>query len=166
MGKMKTWNDVKYLYYKIAGRYISQYPQFQADELVAEAWLMTYPYIGDEKYNLVARIWQVMKRYIMPTINSSYRQNYEYKQILFDCINGKDFEDSNSYFDMHELEQEEELELLHERAIHLTEQERLVLYFKFEYDLNDNEVGRIFGKSGEYARQIKVSGLNKLKGVA
>jgi hypothetical protein len=159
---MKTWDDVKNLYYKVIRPYAIWYG-YVPDELADIAYLETYDFFDIPANYLVRMIHQKVVAFIKKD-----KFGYSGVSVSFSGAMDEIAKKQNDIPEM--LIKNEMLEsrwgILQERAKNLTEQERLILYFKFEYDLNDNEVGRIFGKSGECARQIKASGLNKLKGAA
>jgi DNA-directed RNA polymerase specialized sigma24 family protein len=71
---MKTWDDVKYLYFKIAKKCSDGYADFlrlyELDDIVGEVWLLTYPYINGDIKTLVRQIYLETK-YL---IHKFYRQ--------------------------------------------------------------------------------------------
>ncbi len=146
---MKTWDDVKNLYYSIAYRYCKRYRQFRVDELVNEAWIMTYPYINTEGYKLPHKIHRVIQRYIKSQYES-YLEGDEKRNVAVCSI-----EANNEEINIHELlpdlrRQVDEVEIADSILLcirSLNFDERVLLYLRFYFELSLEHIGKLLGMS-------------------
>lgn len=157
---MKNWNDIKHLYYKVAGVYAQRYG-YPPDELVNAAYIETKDY------------WDIPANHLMRMINQRMwafikKDKFGYSGVQINLYNYLDMmEDTRLTLIVDRMILREELESKYSKIESnsrlLTLLEKIVLFFKYTLNLNDNEVGRILNRSGECARLIKVSALEKLK---
>lgn len=164
---MRTWDDVKYLYYSIAKTYLRYHHQIDADELVNEAWLMTHPYINIKGYKLVHKIHRIMQAYIKSQEKNVYQHKLVKHEVfvdsldeIFENIESFDRTDFIAVNDDHEIiDIQDYIEKYSKR---LNYEERIILYLYYEKSFTYDEIGRVFGLTGERIRQKKESALIKM----
>ena len=148
-----NWDDVRCLYYDIAYKYCIFYPQFQVDELVNEAWSMTYPFINDTEYNLPAKIYRVMSRYIKSQLYRKYREKGILKNITINSINLETEKDSpmtEFLFSDSDIDNTvEDIETIDMCIKGLTFDERILLYLRFCLELTLDKIGRLLNITKE-----------------
>jgi hypothetical protein len=159
---MKTWKDVEFLYYDIAGRYTTRWPQFQADELVDEAWIVTYPFINYVK-GLACMVHRAMMGYIRKNLTK-----YHYKKVgnslvqdtnkpilieYLDDLEPQKYTKAFSIID-NEFEDVDVVDYFDIKLSTLPVMERIILYMKYEWEMTFNEIGRLLNYTGERIRQI------------
>ena len=130
---MRTWDDVKYLYYNIAMRYIKYYPEYEVDELVNEAWIMTAPYINIEGSKLPHRMHSVIQAYIK-------------KQKKYCLINVP----LNEYIPGDEsFEEVDNVDFIMSVGKQLNHHEKILLCLRFQYGLSLRKIGQLFNLTNQ-----------------
>lgn len=164
---MKTWDDVKYLYYSIASKLLPAGNQFQIDELVNEAWIMTYPYINVPNYKLPHKIYRVIQSY-MNNQKQKYRDNYAYRNIHIGSIDEiQENLESDVFADerSHDLEGVEIYDYLDNIVIDktITSKEAIILYMKFILYLTQEEISNVCQLTHQRISQIIKEAFTKIK---
>ena len=154
---MKTWNDVKYLYYNIAGKMRYKFPRFEIDELVNETWIRTYPYFDDE--HLINKIYQMMMVYIKKEM-PRYRDKEIYRNVelsSLDCL--KETNGSEDKNDIIPLVNEEgytlieNVDYLEGKTIGISYDDKVLLHLKYVKGLSIMEMSKLYNLTYERIRQ-------------
>lgn len=159
---MKKWDDVKYLYYNIAAHYLKSFPEYQADELVNEAWIMTYPFLDNE--HLANKIHQKIMGYIRfqkrQRVGGHVNQKFSEMGIVkWSHINDDNYISINEFIG-YEIET---CDFIKEKAKKLNMEEKIILYLKFEYDMHLDIIGKLFNVTGERIRQKLYTIFDKMR---
>lgn len=143
---MRTWDDVKYLYYSIAKKVVENYRDFlrlyEINDLVNDVYILTYPFINEDKQKLSLRIYQVTKNMVF----RFYRKQYRGKgarlnnavKINFNPINNMDFQDED-------IDHTEIRDFIIERVQILTLEERIILFLRYFCNWTESAIGKLFG---------------------
>jgi hypothetical protein len=164
---MKTWDDIKYLYYGIASRYKRYHPEYDVDELVDEAWLMTYPFINVTDYKLPHRIHQVIQGYIRGSTPKYRKKGIYHKPVIVSidetlgCLKSQE---KMNCFAIDNLEESiDMMDYVAEKAKQLNIEEKIILYLKFQFGLTNKKIGDLLNFTGERIRQKLDLTIGKLR---
>lgn len=140
---MKTWENVKNLYYQIAWGLCKKFRQFEVDELVDEAYVWTYPYWDWEVSQLVGRIYQRMMDYIRKDSRRfviGQGQSLKNKRQISMCS----LEELNTDIPINLKDELEVQEYIETKSKILTLEEKILLVLRFDYDVPLFRIGELF----------------------
>lgn len=144
---MKTWDDVKLLYYKIAkqcsDRYLDFLRLYSLDDIVNEVWVRTYPYIQGSIKKLTFYIYQETKNVIHQFyrkqrrgIENNVQRSAEVKMLPIEEMDYADTEDNTI----------ENIDVLQTVVSKLTLEERIILFLRFYCDWTEAAIGKALDK--------------------
>lgn len=138
---MKTWDDVKNLYYGIARKLCRQFPQYEPDELVDESYIVTYPFFDCP--NIKHRVYIVMMNFIRSNVRRfriGQGSSLKNKRII------KEHSIENMCYDV-PVNLKDELEVqdyIETKSKILTLEEKILLVLRFDYDVPLFRIGELF----------------------
>jgi hypothetical protein len=140
---MKTWDDVKKLYYHIAWGLCRRFKQYEPDELVDEAYIPTYFLWDWDISKLTMRIYQRMMDYIR---HEARRNRVGSGQNLKNLrvINEQSLENMGFDIPVNLKDEVEVQEYIETKSKILTLEEKILLVLKYDYDVPLFRIGELF----------------------
>ena len=144
---MKTWEDVKYLYYGIAKKLSENFTDFcklyELDDIVDEVYIKTYPFIQSDMKQLTYYIYQETKHVIYTFYRKQYRGAgqgalRDFTHIKFNAIGNKDFQKDENRFDYID-----NMDYLETKIAKISFDERILLYLRHVLELTEAMIGRL-----------------------
>ena len=152
---MKTWDDVKNVYYRIACGLHKKFRRFEVDELVDEAYVWTYPYWEWDLSELAMRVYQRMMDYIRKDSRRyviGQGHSLKNKRQISECS----LESFNTDVPFDMKDSVEVWDYIETKSKILTLEEKILLVLKYDYDLPLFRIGELFNYyHSEAGRRLK-----------